>query len=418
MRVSIRFTLALAASLSVQGLAGPGPQPSARSPVSARAVWVLRTSLASPDSVRAMVDRVSAAGFDTVLLQVRGRGEAYYRSRLEPAAAGLAAAPDYDPLALAIELGHAAGLSVHAWVNVNLVSSAVTLPRSPDHVIRQHPEWLMVPRALARDMAAIDPASPDYVATLARWTRRESASVEGLYLSPVTTAAQDRSVALIEELVGSYDLDGVHLDYVRYPNDTFDFSPAALAEFRASRLPFSTDEEREWVDAAAARDPLAWTAYLPDSWAEFRRARLTALVDRIGRTARAAKPGIVMSAAVVPSVAEARERRLQDWAEWVRGGLLDVVCPMVYTDDARVFERQVLELRDAVPDAAIWIGVGAYRLSAPAASRHVRLALQAGVSGVALFSYDSVAAASDGGRRYFANLKPALLEDVPRPPTR
>jgi len=418
MRASRFLTLSFAVWLGAHGLAEPRRQRVSSEAASARAVWVLRTSLGSPESVRAMIDRVSAAGFDTVLLQVRGRGEAYYRSRLEPPAPELLARPGFDPLALAIELGHAAGLSVHAWVNVNLVSSAAALPRSAGHVVGRHPEWLMVPQALARDLSAIDPASPAYVATLARWTRREAASVEGLYLSPITVAAQDYSVALIEELAGSYALDGVHLDYVRYPNDAFDFSPAALAEFRVSRLSFSTTDERERLDAAAESDPLAWTAYLPDSWAEFRRARLTALVDRIGQAARRTRPGSLISAAVVPSVAEAREGRLQDWAGWVRGGLLDVVCPMAYTDDAGVFERQVLAIRDEVPGATIWAGVGAYRLSASAASRHVRLARQAGANGVALFSYDSVAAGRDGGRRYFASLKPALLEDVPRPPTR
>jgi len=383
---------------------------------SARAVWVLRSSLTTAESVRTMIQAVSRAGFDTVFLQVRGRGEAYYLSDIEPRTATLAAG--FDPLALAIDLAHDAGLSVHAWVNVNFVASPVTLPSSAEHVVRRHPEWLMVPRGLAPQLANSDPASPSFLSALARWTRRESATVEGLYLSPVTGAAQAYSVSVIQELVERYPLDGLHLDYIRYPSETFDFSAGALAEFRASRLPLTSDEERARLDQAAARDPLAWTSYLPESWAAFRRERLTELVERIVSAASGARPDIVVSAAVVPDAAEARDRKGQDWAGWARDGLLDVVCPMVYTQDANVFARQVSGVRETVGDVPVWAGVGAYRLTATQAVKHIRLARQSGASGIALFSYDSLASARDGGARYFSLLRPALTEDEQLSPVR
>jgi len=395
------------AMLAVPGLAqSPTPAPEAPSVRSARAVWVLRTTLTSPESVRTMVRTVAGAGFDTVLLQVRGRGEVYYESAIEPRSSDVK--PGFDPLALAVELGHEAGLSVHAWVNVNLVASPVTLPRSSTHVLRRHPEWLMVPRALATQLAGANPRSEAFLTTLARWTRRESASVEGLYLSPVTTDGQAYSVSVIRELVENYALDGVHLDYIRYPDETFDYSPAALAEFRASRLPLTSEDERARLDDAARKNPLAWTSYLPESWAAFRRERLTELVEKIAMAATAVRPGITLSAAVVPDAAEARERKGQDWGAWARDGLLDVVCPMAYTTDAQVFARQVASVMETVGDVPVWAGIGAYRLPAARTTEHIRLARQSGAAGVALFSYDSLASARDGGARYFSALRPIL----------
>ena len=101
-----------------------------------RGLWVLRSSLASARSIQQMVATAERAGFNTLLVQVRGRGDAYYDSRIEPRALELEdAAATFDPLALTLATAHAAGMKVHAWVNVDLVSSATLLPRARNHVI-------------------------------------------------------------------------------------------------------------------------------------------------------------------------------------------------------------------------------------------------------------------------------------------
>ncbi len=237
-------------------------------------------------------------------------------------------------------------------------------------------------------------------------------------MSPVSTDAQAYSVGVIRELVESYPLDGIHLDYIRYPDETFDFSAAALAEFRASRLPFSSAEERTRLDAAARRDPTAWTTYLPETWATFRRDRLTELVERIVATVDQVRPGTPVSVAVVPDAAEARSRKGQDWAAWARDGLVDAICPMAYTTDAGTFARQVASVRASAGDRPVWVGIGAYRLTAAETSAHVRLARDGGAAGVAVFSYDSLASQRDGGARYLSLLRPALLDDAVSLPAR
>ena len=64
-----------------------------------RGLRVVRFSLATPASVQAVVDRASRAGFNTLVVQVRGRGDSFYASALEPRGGALAAQPAaYDPL--------------------------------------------------------------------------------------------------------------------------------------------------------------------------------------------------------------------------------------------------------------------------------------------------------------------------------
>ena len=357
-----------------------------------RALWVTRTTLASPNAIAQMVNAAEAGGFNTLLVQVRGRGDAYYAGSIEPRASELASRPAFDPLATVIEQARAKGLKVHAWIAVNLVSSSVSLPASREHVVYRAPEWLMVPRELAGEMKKIDLRSPAYLGRLARWTRAHSTSVEGLYTSPLHPAAQDHTAAVVGEIASRYAVDGIHLDYIRFPNDDFDYSPAALEQFKTAVVPSLTEGERR---EAAAREPLDPTAYpnlFPDRWDDFRRSRLTALVVKIRTAVKAARPNVVFSAAVLPDAQEAYDHRLQDWRGWVDRSLLDVVCPMAYTSDPAIFQKQIAAARAHAGARPVWAGIGAYQLTPTQTLTHIANARKLGAAGIILFSYESLAA--------------------------
>jgi uncharacterized lipoprotein YddW (UPF0748 family) len=104
-----------------------------------RALWVVRTTLTSPSAIATLAASAKAGGFNTLLVQVRGRGDAYFQGGSEPRPAALVSQPSFDPLAEAIARGHEAGLQVHAWLNVNLVAG-LELPAAREHVIYRHPE--------------------------------------------------------------------------------------------------------------------------------------------------------------------------------------------------------------------------------------------------------------------------------------
>ena len=300
----------------------------------------------------------------------------------------------FDPLATAIALGRAAGLQVHAWININLIASGTNLPVSRNHVAWRHPEWLMVPRALAVSRTLPSARSAADVRTLAAWTRKASDSVEGLYLSPVSDAAQAYTTAVVKDLVERYPLDGVHLDYIRYPSAAFDYGAGSIALFRAAVAPAQSAADRQRIDRAARTNPVAWADALPAEFAAFRRDRLTALVRRVQAAVRAVRPNAIMSAAVVPDSAAARTNRLQDWSAWSRAGYLDVACPMIYTPDAAEFASLAADVDHTLGELPFWAGIGAYRLSMTQTIAHVRLARRAGAAGVVMFSSDQFAGAS------------------------
>ena len=358
-----------------------------------RALWVQRASLTSPGTVDAMVHEARAAGFNTLIVQVRGRGDAYFAGGVEPRAAALGGQPlSFDPLARVLALAHPAGLRVHIWVNVNLVATATDLPSDPAHVVYRHPEWLMVPRALAGELGRVDPRSRGYVRALAEDAVAHADRVEGLYLSPVHEGSAAHAVAVVSDLVDRYDVDGVHFDYIRYPNTDFDYSRGTLEAFRRQVVGDLSGAERARYDGRLADEPTIYADAFPERWHEFRRTRLTSLVARLREAITSRRPTATVSAAVFPDAEDARLHRMQDWSQWIRIGLLDVLCPMAYTTDAALFRGQIASVVAHAGGRPVWAGIGAYRLSSSETIENILAARDTGARGVILFSYDNLSA--------------------------
>ena len=385
--------------------------------VEVRALWVLRTSLTSPESIATLVRSAKEHGFNTLFVQVRGRGDAYYAGGPEPRAAELARQPDsFDPLGSVLDSAHVAGLRVHAWVNVNLISSAVDLPVAREHIVYRHPSWLMVPRDIAQELAAMEPESPGYVGKLSRWTRTQSAEVEGLYASPILPEAAEYTASILGDLVKRYKVDGIHLDYARYPTERFDYSRPAIREFRTWMRSRISDKSRRQVDEDAAISRFAYPDAFPDEWRTFRTSRLTALVERVHEAVKRQRPDIVVSVAAAPDAHEAVERRLQDWGAWLQAGLVDAICPMAYATEPARFAEQIAAAREAAGTHPLWAGIGAYRLTPQETIDNIQTARRIGASGIILFSYDSLITRRQGvadylsivGRAAFAAGAPAV----------
>lgn len=374
-------------------LTAPAPGASAQAPTAdeIRGLWVLRTSLTSPESIRALVRSAREHGFNTLLVQVRARGDAYYSGTIEPRAAELSRQDDsFDPLATVLRTAHAAGLRVHAWINVNLVSSAADLPSARQHIVHRHPEWLMVPRDLAQELAKVDSESPGYVGRLARWTRTQAGDIEGLYASPLLPGAVAHIVSVVRELAQRYAVDGVHFDYARYPSDRFDYSRQAIREFRLVVASQLAAPERARLDREERIDPFAYPDALPEDWRHFRVSRMTALMRRLRETVKHERAGAVVTVAAAPERQEALDRRLQDWGGWLANGLVDAICPMAYTPEPAEFAEQIAAARNAAGERAVWAGIGAYRLSPTQTVANIRTARRLGATGIVLFSYDSM----------------------------
>ena len=363
-----------------------GAQPAADE---VRAVWVVRHSLSSPAAAREVVAQAAAGGFNTLIVQVRGRADALYRSALEPRPEFLTGQPEFDPLQLVLEEARTRGLTVHAWVNAYLVWGPVDPPLHPGHLVNAHPEWLAVPRALGRELYHADPRDPAYVRRLIDYSAANIDVVEGLYASPSHPGVQERLLAVWNDLAAGYDLDGIHHDYIRFATSAFDYSRTTLERFQAWVKPRIAAHRYDALLAASRDDPYAFADALPDQWDLFRRDSVSDLVRGVYLDVKARRPDLVVSAAVLPEWRSAARWRFQAWTSWLAEGSLDVAVPMAYTTDTEEFHGWVdAALAAAGAPGRVWAGVGAYRNPVDRTVEQIDQARAIGVSGIVVFSYD------------------------------
>jgi uncharacterized lipoprotein YddW (UPF0748 family) len=381
----------------------------------ARALWVKRESLSKPEDIKDAVRRASENGFTDMVVQVRSRGDAYYQSSIEPRGEGLAdQPPDFDPLALYIEEAHRVGIRVHAWINIFLVSSMDRLPKSEDHVIYKHPDWLSVPRALASELYNADPRSSDYLKRITEYSRANRSDLEGLFLSPANPGVRDNIYNIWIEVAQKYDVDGLHFDYVRYPNPRYDYSRASLERFRNEVEKDLDNKVRDFLKSQAANDPLTYATTFPERYAQFQRNQVTELVGQIYKGVKQIKPHVIISAAVFANDDAALKWRFQDWKVWLKRGWLDVICPMAYTTNPDVFRKQIQGVVKNSHGKPVWGGIGAFNLTAEGSFERIKVTRELGTQGFILFSYDSSVTVSELNPQgdYLEKVREALSKDT------
>jgi len=352
-----------------------------------RALWVQRSSLTSPSAIRSLVQAAKGAGFNTLLVQVRGRGDAYYTSRYEPRAAALSKQlPSFDPLATVLADAHDAGLRVHAWMNVNLVADAEPAPL-PGHVIYAHPEWLMVPRELAVELSSVAPTSPEYLRRLSRYASDHSDRIEGLYVSPIQPAAVEHTVRVIADVAARYPIDGIHLDYIRQPSVDIGFDPTSRARFA---LEHGADPDPAWPAAPFHRLPVAERAGMDSAWGAFQQEQVTAIVREVRDSLNAVRPGIVLTAAVLADTTSALRRNRQAWSAWLRDGLLDRAFAMCYAPMVQTVMNQLAAMAGQFGTNRLVPGIAIYNTSPSICAAKIKGARALGFTAIALYSYDSL----------------------------
>ena len=355
-----------------------------------RALWVVRDALASPESIDRLVDFAVQTRFHMLFVQVRGRGDAYYRTRLDPIAPGIAGSiADFDPLAYLITLAHRRGIAVQAWLNVFYVWSDPAAPPA-SHLVARHPEWIL---SNARGVRM------DHVPR-SRW---KAEGIDGQFLSPGVQGLRTHMANVVKDLVNSYDIDGIHLDYIRYPNREYSFDPESRARFTV-RYGIDPVELVAGDRAELQRMVGAQALALMDSaYGEFRVAQVDSMVSAI----HAAAGGKTVSAAVIADPVVARIEKGQEWARWVHRGWVDFVAPMAYSMPPEEIQHRVEVYRRTVGVDHFLVGLGVYDGRDEYLAETVSLLREIGVAGYAIFSYNSLVENIDGA---------ALIENAVLPP--
>ncbi len=371
------LTLAAALRPSAHATGTGGPEPGGGLGLRAgpgveevRAAWVTRWAFKSPGDVSAMFDDLRAAGINTVFFQVRGACTVLYRSSLEPwsgvLTGGMGGDPGWDPLEVAVVEAHKRGMALHAWVNVfpawPVSDSAKGPPETePRHVMLAHPEWIACNKRG-------EPMSIE----------RSKSRYAYAFLSPTVPGVHAHIKQVVREIVTGYEIDGLHLDYVRFPDSTYSYDETSKSAYRTYSL------------------------YAPQgmTYALWRTGRLTDLVAGIREIVAEAKPHVVVSATMRRDYMEGKERFFQDGLDWLLEGYVDLLVPMIYTSDMGLFEKSVREYTLIAGEESVIAGIGAYldSMDEITFAGQVQVARSYGLKGIAVFN-------SDYAVRYAALLK-------------
>jgi len=309
-----------------------------------RAFWVdtFNTNLNNHTDVLTVVNNAKATKANAIFVQVRRRGDSWYLNSLEPLGDRVPIQPGFDPLQDIINVAHAEGIEVHAFVIMNAIwGRAPNLfpPENPSHVFNLHGGY---------DAATntIIPGPNNWLTrTLLPDTTPGSTAIafqghrfgNDFWLDFGHPDAAAYTVDVVMHLVKNYDIDGLHLDRIRYP----DISISGQTPSTGTNIGYNPTSVERFQRHHNL--PLDGPPPTPNNaqWNQWRRDQITNVVRRVYLEAIAVKPHLKVSAALIAfggigstesawNSAEAFWRVYQDWRAWTEEGIIDIAIPMAY----------------------------------------------------------------------------------------
>ncbi|QIG40969.1 family 10 glycosylhydrolase [Microbacterium sp. 4R-513] len=339
-------------------------------PAEGRATWV-RPEETTRAAIEATLDRIDAAGFNMVFLESIYQGYTIYPSEAAAAAGVASQRPSmvgFDPLQVWIDGAHARGIELHSWIHTFFVGSDQTGGIGP--VLSAHPDWAALQRKDVGKGLGPSAAEPGYY-----------------FLDAANPGARGYVKSLLDELMTDYDIDGVHLDYIRYPVS----QPWETAGYSYS------DYSRQTFAAHYGVDPYTLTPADAawKTWTDWRVENVTSFVGEIRALQQAEAPEVALSAAVFADPVDGIGKKFQNWADWVDRGYVDLLTGMSFGTSGTSVAHDTQVMRDRVGENQYLYTAtyGPFRGSTPATVlEQIRAVSDAGSDGVGLFAWNQLSA--------------------------
>lgn len=315
-----------------------------------KGMWVSRFEY-NEDSVADIQQKLSDAaslGITDVMWQVRGRADAYYYSNFESPAQGWQ--QNIDPLQVAIDAAHSNGIKLHAWMNTMPLWSNSTSPADTNHIwYNSDPSFRVTD--INGQTEAIQNGASTFGGSYAR-------------VNHVLPEVQTHINNVVNDIATSYDVDGIHLDYIRWLGP----SGGAGESFRPDwdYLPHDPYSHQLYQQETGLNGADGSSYAKREAYRDWVQGKITQLVTSVGQTVDSAELAegrqIQLSAAVWNNPTTAERDYMQDYRTWLQQDLLDIAMPMVYLDNgnSHLLDGFLTDILDAQTNTDISIGLGTY----------------------------------------------------------
>ncbi|MEG4285318.1 family 10 glycosylhydrolase [Microcoleus sp. A006_D1] len=353
------------------------PQEGQRVGSEIRAVWLDRGTIVaarSEQGLAAVFDRLAAAGINTVFFETLNAGYPIYPSQVAPQQNPLTVG--WDPLESGVKLAHERGMELHAWVWTFATgnkrhNTLIGKPGSyPGPVLSAYPNW-----------ANIDNKG-----------RIQNPNDGKFYLDPANPEARSYLLRIISEITSRYKVDGVQLDYIRYPFQddnagfTYGYGVAARQQFK----------QLTGVDPVniSPSDGSLWR-----QWVEFKTNKINTFVAEVSQLLRSNSSRTILSVAVFPHPESQRIYKIQqNWEVWARQGIVDLIVPMTYALDTNRLQRvtEPLAKEQMLGSALISPSVKLLSLPEVVAIDQIQALRDLPTGGYAIFAVESISSGMQG----------------------
>jgi uncharacterized lipoprotein YddW (UPF0748 family) len=338
-----------------------------------RGIWITRENLVSKKIIDKIIDTALKGRFNNLLVQVRGRGDAYYKSRFVPIAEDIKSnIEEFDPLQYFIMEAHKKNIKVHCWFNTYFLWSSQEKPKNKNHLYFTKPEWFCVPNNLINKNQFSSQIQTDLI-----------------FISPGIDDVRNYLFNVIREVIDSYAIDGIHLDYVRYANENFCYNEVLRKKFFSlyNVDPLDLVKNPEKIEKSFSKDKLL---EFERKWQNFRGEQITIFVRQIKNYIEKRNSSIVFSTAVIPDIDKARNNFFQFWDDWVNNQCVDFVVPMNYVVSQEEYKNNIEQMLNYVPKENIVMGISLMNQSRYKVASKIFLTKSLGIEDFCLFSYDYI----------------------------
>ncbi len=317
-----------------------------------RALWATIWSCNKPDKIDDIIENANKYGYNKIFIQTRYRADAMYFPNKNDSSykntesrCYILNDSDFDPLQYAIDKAKGSKIEIHAWVPIFVVTPHNLNKIDSAHIYYSHSNWITYS----------EDGKPMH-----------NTDHEGAFLDPGIPQVQEYTLNILKDIALNYNIAGIQLDYIRYPDTIFGHNPLAIDHFKRSG---------------------------ESNFTKWKESQISSFVNKTYIMLKNINPNLQISAAVFGNQRKAINLFSQNWKKWLEGSYIDKIYVMAYNTSDVSFTNVLNQINDVDKRRTTiilraWVDRGHY--STHKISSKIKISKRKGFHNFGFYSYSGL----------------------------